>query len=79
MSDYRYTPNLEPMIESSPGVYEQARYRFTYIGDVKAGDTVWVSERQDDGSWGPSRPVLVVDDTPTIPAGTTDHEQQETT
>lgn len=78
MSDYRYTPNLEPMIESSPGVYEQARYRFTCIGDVKAGDTVWVSERQADGTWGPQRPVLVVD-TPTIPAGTTDHEQQETT
>ena len=79
MSAYRYVPDPEPLIETSPGVYERARYRYFHLGDPQFGDTVWISERQDDGSWGPDRPVTVADDTPTIPAGTTDHEQQETT
>lgn len=59
MSDYRYAPDPEPMIEASPGVYERARYRIAHIGEAKHGDTVWVSERQDDGSWGPARAVAV--------------------
>ena len=79
MSGYRYVPDPEPLIETAPGVYEQARYRITHRGDAKPGGTVWISERQDDGSWGPDRPVTVAADTTTIPAGTTDHEQQETT
>ncbi len=79
MSDYKYTPDLEPLIETSPGIFEQPRVRVTSLGPAKPGDTVWISERQDDGTWGPARAVTVVDDTPTIPAGTTDHEQQETT
>lgn len=79
MSAYRYVPDLEPLIEAAPGVYEQARYRIAHLGEAKPGDTVWISERQDDGTWGPSRAVTVADHTPTIPAGTTDHEQQEAT
>lgn len=62
MTTFRYTPDLEPLIETSPGVYEQPRYRITSLGQAKPGDTVWISERQDDGTWGPEREVTVVED-----------------
>lgn len=57
----RTTP--ERLIETSPGVYEPARYRIVHHADARPGDTVWVSERQPDGTWGAERPVVVVADT----------------
>jgi hypothetical protein len=75
MSDHTYRPTPEPLIETSPGVFEQARYRVIHRSDPKPGDTAWVYERQADGTWGPPRLVTVTDDTDH--AGTTGRQEEQ--
>ncbi|MFX5366581.1 hypothetical protein ABTD05_19740, partial [Acinetobacter baumannii] len=46
-------------VETSPGVYEQARHRYIHSGDPKPGDVVLHAELRPDGTWSEPKPVTV--------------------